>query len=298
MGVGVHISDILALDDARQSMRLDAYSVLRWHDPRLADSLRGDVSVSCALSPDQLWFPPIQALSLRSQQQLYDDITLVDNVGVVTLIRRQILEVAVPLDYREFPFDEQELGISFSPIIFDDEQIRFEALPGVTGAEEAYSLSGWEVDPPEIAVTASPYPDRPGQESRFSVSMLAHRDSRYWLIKSVVPLLMIVLMSGCVFVLPPESSQSQIGVGLTTMLTLIAYQFSLASELPRVSYLTRMDFFTLGSLMLVFCALLKATSVAVLLPRVEKSTIKSLDRFGRVGFVFALFAVVWSSLLR
>ena len=44
VGVGVYLSDIIALDDVRQSMQLDAYSIFRWLDPRLADSLRGDLA--------------------------------------------------------------------------------------------------------------------------------------------------------------------------------------------------------------------------------------------------------------
>lgn len=97
--------------------------------------------------------------------------------------------------------------------------------------------------------------------------------------------------------MPPESNREQIGVGMTTMLTLIAYQFALATELPRVSYLTRLDYFTLGSLVLVFVALVKATTLSVLLARGKHDWIERLDKIGRWGFLVSFCAVVWLSLL-
>ena len=103
VGFAVRIRDIIALDDAEQSMQLDMYSLFQWLDPRLANSLRAEASVACPLPLDRMWTPHVQVVNLRSKQKLYEDITLVDGEGLVSLIRREILEVAVPLDYREFP---------------------------------------------------------------------------------------------------------------------------------------------------------------------------------------------------
>lgn len=297
VGVGVYLNDIIALDDVRQSMHLDTYSIFRWLDPRLANSLRGEVSVACPLPLDRMWVPHVQTLNLRSQQKLYPDMTLVDGEGIVTLIRRQILEVAVPLDYREFPFDAHSLSVSFSPIIFDESEIVFEALPGVTDRNDALSLTGWDVGSLTIASTKEPYPRREGKESRITLTLQVRRDTMYWFYKVVVPLFLISLMSGCVFFLPAESNRSQLSIAVTTMLTLIVYQFALSSDLPRVSYLTRIDYFTLGALILVFFALIKATAVAVFLARHRTERIDLLDRVGRWAFSLAFLFNVWFSLL-
>ena len=281
VGIAVVISDIIAIDDARQSIELDAFSIFRWLDPRLADSLRGEVSAACPLPLDRMWVPHVQALNLRSKQKLYEDSTLVDGEGVVTLIKREILEIAIPLDYREFPFDAHSLSFSFSPIMFDESEIVFEALPGVTGRVDAYSLTGWDIDPPAIAITAERMRSREVKQSRITITMQARRDTKYWLYKSVIPLVLILLMSGCVFVLPPEASGWQLSVAVTTMLTLIAYQFALARDLPGVSYLTRTDHFIMGSSILVFCAVIKATAVWVLLAREKRKWLHRLDRVTR-----------------
>ena len=113
----------------------------------------------------------------------------------------------------------------------------------------------------------------------------------------MIPLILIVLMSGSVFFLPPESNRSQISVALTTMLTLIAYQFAFANDLPRVSYLTRTDHLILGSSILVFGALIMATTVAILLAREKEEWITLLSRVGRWVFGLAFLFVLWFSLL-
>jgi cadmium resistance protein CadD (predicted permease) len=64
-------------------------------------------------------------------------------------------------------------------------------------------------------------------------------------------------MSWVVFWIDPSEGGSQIGVALTTMLTLIAYRFAVGSELPNIPYLTRMDYFLLASTVLVFATLIE-----------------------------------------
>ena len=65
-----------------------------------------------------------------------------------------------------------------------------------------------------------------------------------------------------------------------------------------MSYLTRSDHLILGSSILVFGALIKATAVAVLLAREKKEWIALLSRGGRWVFGLAFLFILWFSLLR
>ena len=56
----------------------------------------------------------------------------------------------------------------------------------------------------------------------------------------------------------------QIGLGMTSMLTLIAYMLALSGSLPRISYLTRADWFFVGAALLVFLGLVKAVMTSAL----------------------------------
>ena len=79
------------------------------------------------------------------------------------------------------------------------------------------------------------------------------------------------------------------------MLTLIAYRFLLGQSLPPVSYLTRLDYFLLGSTILVFIALMQVTLTSTMAE--EKGL--SINRTSRwafpIAFIFLLvfaFAVI------
>lgn len=54
----------------------------------------------------------------------------------------------------------------------------------------------------------------------------------------------------------------RIGVATSSVLTLVANRFGLASLLPRLSYMTRIDYFTVGSTLLVFLALFMVVLIA------------------------------------
>jgi len=82
----------------------------------------------------------------------------------------------------------------------------------------------------------------------------------------------------------------QIGLGMTSMLTMIAYMLALGGTLPRISYLTRADRFFVGSAVLVFLGLVKALLTLALAQRPDTSLIQRADRWGRRIYPFAMLA--------
>ena len=100
-------------------------------------------------------------------------------------------------------------------------------------------------------------------------------------------------MSWIVFWIDPKESDSQISVAITAMLTLIAYRFAVGSDLPKVSYLPRLDYFILGSTILVFASLLEVviTSSYARTGRLERA--RAIDRWSSWLFpaIFLLFSV-------
>jgi hypothetical protein len=115
-----------------------------------------------------------------------------------------------------------------------------------------------------------------------SVVLHGKRHGAYYLLKVIVPLLLIMAMSGSVFWLDPSQAGTQIGVSTTSMLTLIAYRFSIGSEIPRVPYLTRMDEFMLAATLLVFLTLVTAVYTAYLANRDNLARASRIEAICRV----------------
>jgi cadmium resistance protein CadD (predicted permease) len=103
------------------------------------------------------------------------------------------------------------------------------------------------------------------------------------------------MMSWAVFWIDPVTSNSQISIAVTSMLTLIAYRFAVDSQLPRLPYMTRIDLFFLVSTLLVFFSLIEVLVTTILDNNQQTKRAKRIDRYCRVifplVFVIALIAV-------
>ena len=108
----------------------------------------------------------------------------------------------------------------------------------------------------------------------------------------MVPLIVIVCMSWAVFWINPDQLGVQIGVASTSILTLIAFLFSLSSVLPPISYLTRMDFFVFSSLVLVFLAFGEAMLTCTLATQDRLSLARRIDVFARWIFPLSFVSVL------
>ena len=94
------------------------------------------------------------------------------------------------------------------------------------------------------------------------------------------------------FYINPTNAGAQIGVATSSMLTLIAYRFMLGNLIPRLPYMTRLDFFLLGSTTLVFLTLVEVVITTNLaLRQMEKIALK-IDQWCRV--VFPVTFILWS----
>jgi threonine/homoserine/homoserine lactone efflux protein len=88
-------------------------------------------------------------------------------------------------------------------------------------------------------------------------------------------------------------SGTQISVAITTMLTLIAYRFAIDLDLPKVSYLTRLDFFILISTILVYTSLIEVIVTSTFAKSERLSQARTIDRWMRWLFpvTFTVVAV-------
>jgi cadmium resistance protein CadD (predicted permease) len=100
----------------------------------------------------------------------------------------------------------------------------------------------------------------------------------------IAPLFLIVMMSCTVFWIDLSNASSRIGVATSAILTLIAYRFVLAGLLPRLPYMTRMDYFTLGSTLVVFLALVEVILASALANGSYVRMAHTIDKYARLAF--------------
>jgi hypothetical protein len=290
VALGMFFQDVASLSDVDQTLDTDVVVVARWRDGRLVDPARGDASVECPAPEGRLWMPALEPENLRGRQAFYPLRFLVDGRGVVTLVRRLWVKLSYPLDFRDFPRDRHLWKITVWPALSRTDEIVFSPLQQVTGLNEPLSIQGWRVGPPRAQATTGPRVGRAGAFARFDVLLGVERDWSYHAWKLGVPLTLIVLMAYGVYFIPSSAVPQQIGLGMTSMLTLIAYMLTLGGTLPRIPYLTRADRFFVGSAILVFLGLVKALAAISLAQGPGAQTFDRVNRWGRLVFPLAMLA--------
>lgn len=286
--VSMFILDVDDISSAKQNFEVNIYFELRWRDPRLTHDGPGEV----VRGLNEIWHPRVK---LANRQRIWPAAVFIEVApdGEVVYRQRIWAEFSQPLDLEDFPFDRHTFEIPFMATGYEPDEVMLVLDPEHrSGIAEKVSVADWHIS--NWRAESFEYRPIPGETgfAGFRVTFDGERASYHYVIKVIIPLLLIVAMSWVAFWMDPSASGSQIGIATTAMLTLIAYRFAVGSELPNIPYLTRMDFFLLASTVLVFTSLLEVGLTSYLARTDRLELARRIDVWARVGFPTA-FALVF-----
>jgi hypothetical protein len=274
--VKVYVIDIDGIDSVSQSFVANLILALRWHDPSLAheglDSINKDLK--------EIWYPRVQILNQQRLVNTFPQSVEVHPDGEVVYRQRVWGSFSQPLKLREFPFDTQRLEIMLGNINFGSQKIRLKPSPA-SGIAENLSIPDWEVMQWDFAAEDLRLDNESSLIPGMVFSMEVKRYTNFFKFKVVLPLILIVMMSWLVFWIDPSLISSQISVAVTAMLTMIAYHFALAGLLPRLPFLTIMDFFVIVSTIMVFLSMVEVIYTAYLSTNNRLEKARMIDRKAR-----------------
>jgi hypothetical protein len=297
VSIGIWIVDISNIDSAQQSFTAEIAIVLRWKDPRLTHTGNGVVRHSL----EQIWHPRAVIVNeTNSVSRKFPDMAEVEPDGTVIYRQRYAGAFAQPLRLRSFPFDRQTFRLQFVAIRYRPDEVRFvpdqdwidHGLKQAAGIAPSITLPDWTIE--NWNSKSLSYALAPGFEhSGYAFEFTASRNVQYYILKVILPLVLIVMMSWCVFWIDPNTSNSQLSIAVTSMLTLIAYRFAVDSQLPRLPYMTRLDAFIFASTLLVFFSLIEVLVTTIMDSNHQTARAKKIDRYCRVIFpvVFAIASI-------
>jgi hypothetical protein len=277
--------DVSKIDGADQSFTADVFMMLQWKDERLATDAPG----MRRMALDSIWNPRVQIINQRRVWKSFDEVVDVAPDGTVTFRQRYYGQFASPLDLHDFPLDRHTFRFQVVVPGYSPDEISFVPNSDDLGDRRSPELTipNWSVGtfeqrtaPFSVIPGGRPIP---GLEGVFE----ARRHLGFYIGKAFVSVAIIVFMSWVVFWLDPENLGPRLSVSVTSMLTLVAYRFLLGQSLPPVSYLTRLDYFLLGSTILVFISLIQVASTSAMKQKGRAETAASLNRFSRWFFPLA-----------
>ena len=279
--------DVMGVYDAEQEISADLFYRLNWSDPRLAS----EEPESRFLKMDSIWAPNFQSTSDRGADEMLPRVVIVDRDGNATYTQRLTGRFGAPTYLADFPFDRHE--ISF-PFFFATSQgvIEYEVNAGpIVEISTLLATPDWKIEGGTISTEPLPIsaalPPVPG--ATFTIE--ATRITSHYIWNTILPLIVIVMMSWTVFWAPPAQIAVQFGFSATSILTVIAYRFALANQVPPLAYSTRLDAFLNGAFILSFFALVEVIITARLIYRERVDAAERVDLHARWVFPLLLAAV-------
>jgi len=279
--VGLHMTDLMDINDINTTMTGDFSVNLSWVDPRLSQ-LEG-----CVIPISDVWSPGLAFINSGRKFATRPKEVGIRPGGRVEYVQRYSGTFATYHNLGDFPFDKQTFRLSLMSHEWTEEDVQLVVDEKMTGYQKRLNISDWTIKGVEATIGRQHRLTMEKFSSRFDFDISAERIRAYYWLKVILPLCMIVAMSWCVFWISPAKYGPQIGLSVTSMLTLIAFIFATTNMVPRLGYLTLLDRFIAGSTILVFLALLESLTTIYLVSQEKKELAMRIDNVSRFVFPIA-----------
>ncbi len=233
--VGMYINDVQAIDLRTHSYGVDFYLWFRWQG--------------------EDW-NPVDGYELMNtfdpeghvETLLYDEPQPQPDGSFYQIIRHQGL-FSAKFPVNRYPFDSQSLLVVIEDAEEGSETLRYVADSEPLTLNDEIKLPGYMIGAPFVTVRDKPYQTAFGDLAEPDVSAYSRvefilpitRPAASGILKTFIPVLLIVLAAAFALLLDPEHVEARIGLAITALLTLVAMQFTMQAGLPEVAYLTLLD---------------------------------------------------------
>jgi hypothetical protein len=285
VAVGIDVVAIRQIDSAAQTFDLDFYLILRWKDPRLASAVHRELECDLTAGAVALWDPQPELINLRSENSRGPIHLEVSGEGAVERWTRLSGTFDAQFSLVEFPFDTQTLSVHVESSL-DRERVVFEPILELSGATEAGKrwnavMPQWNIGDLRTAESTTYWTGDDEEFSRFTLSVRAERRFGFYVWKVFVPLVLIVMLSWTAFWMSSDHFDGQMAVSITCLLALVAFNFVIGDELPKISYLTTLDGAILIAYVFVFLAALENVVIHQLAKRDQAAKALAVERASR-----------------
>lgn len=260
---GFFIKDLKDIDAVQSSFWFRGVLTFRWCDPRLAfDPATADTDersfFGAEVLAEPIWRGRGFLVNLVGDAEETARVLRIRYDGTASGSANMSARLASNFDLRRFPFDTQRLILEIESYVWDEGQVRIMADEEKTGFAETFEIPEWTVTDVQANVRTVDVVRADKPFSRLTLAIDIKRKSGFYLWKILLPLLIIVMLSWSVFWMVDEYFGMRVRLAATGVLTVVAYQFAVAKDLPRVGYLTLIDKVTVISFLLLATTVLES----------------------------------------
>lgn len=300
--VQIFINSIGRIDSSSETWEADFWLRAIWSDEHLFEVRNSDDDFRVDWD-DPEWFQPrleivnSQNLALVMEQKFVD-------TDEIFLEQRWRGTLHSDMDLHSFPYDEQELRIDVESSFHACKFIKL-----VTAAEDAALYSRKCNDHSEFKINRAVLDNTINKVEfvteddadfeRYSMIVHVSRRSGFYVGKVGLVNLICVIIGCSISFISPEKPGDRLGINSTMFLTLVAFQFVVAAQMPKIGYFTLLDYLVLVcyAIMMANCAAHLIQYNKTLRPGWDHAAVFEEDVQGFVALMAILFgAAIFLSL--
>ena len=267
VSIGVKLQQITGVDQVAENYGVVAQVQMEWNDPQQAfnpDSCRcsfktyTDSSLTKLLTDSATIWPDFTIFNQQGNRWTQNKAMVsLENGDALFLERFSATLQAPDFNFKAFPFDSQLFTLKIDSL-YPDEFFTYVDLANLTEVGDQLGEEEWIITDSGTEVATE------DGSSRYTFWFTAERHVNFYLIRIIIPTLLIVIVSWFTFFL--KDYGKRVDVTLANLFVFVAFSFTVSGDLPRLGYLTFLDAFLAGTfiitaLVLIFNVVLRRLEV-------------------------------------
>lgn len=297
---GLMILDVVGINDVEETFEAEVALVASWKDPRLAFDpeaegtdqkiFQGDFQFAEIFTG---WWPQLLIINQVGSGDTNAIKVEINPDGQVTLLEQRNVLLETPMSLYDYPFDTQRLravmvpfGNTSDEVILEVDERYIQAANDYVRREQGVNVAGWDLreivmkaDETELNLTGTPT-----TFSRVVTTIMLKRQNGQIIWNILFPLLVLVSMVWSIFWLDCDSLSDRLNISFIGVLTIVAYQFVVIENMPRMSYLTFTDTLLLVSFVTMAATIPQSLAMHALERKGRQAVARRIDRICRWAF--------------
>lgn len=242
--LGVYVLDIVEIDEPAAQFAIHLVLGAYWQDPAVAFEgtqprvWREDVALN---EVNAMWRPMVEFNRTTEPAEVEHALLRIHPDGRVEFERQMNVRLATELDLRRLPFDTQRLQLELESFQYQAHEVTLTLAHENLRIANRISLPQWRPGKSTIEVAPRFREIYDETYSCATVTIEVTRRFQFYIWQMIVPLCILIGMAFAVFFLPPADLADRMNVIIASLLTVVALSFSLHTDLPKIPYLTIID---------------------------------------------------------
>lgn len=296
---GLMILDVIDIDDVNETFEAEIAISASWHDPRLAFDPQAEGTDRKLFQGEFQfaevfpgWWPQLLIINQVGRGDTSAIKIEIAPDGRVTFLEQRNVLLETPMALYDYPFDTQRLKALLVPFGNTSDEVVLEvderfnmATQDYVQQEQGVNVAGWDLRSLEMtAGRTSSIGSLDTTFSRIVTTITLERRSGQIVWDILLPLVVLVSMVWSIFWLDSEDVADRLNISFIGVLTIVAYQFVVIDNMPRMAYLTFTDTLLLISFLITSATIPQSLLLRRLIRKGRKAAADRIDRTCRWAF--------------